>query len=152
MPDVFSKAKRSEVMSRIRGKGNKDTELALMRFFRLNGFIGWRRHQPVFGKPDFIFPKCRVAIFVDGCFWHGCPTHSKIPQQNRAFWAQKLQENKSRDKLVVRTLKASGWRVLRIWEHDLDRRRQGRLIARILKALSNRGRKGSVRVPEIMAP
>ena len=73
MPDVFTKAKRSEVMSRIRGTGNKDTELALIILFRLHRIKGWRRHQPVFGKPDFVFPAVKVAVFVDGCFWHCCP-------------------------------------------------------------------------------
>src|SRR5688500_1907499 len=84
MPDVFTPAKRSHVMSRIRGRGNKDTELALAALLRRNGIAGWRRHQPVFGKPDFVFPKLRLAIFVDGCFWHCCPGHSNLPVNNRA--------------------------------------------------------------------
>ena len=86
MPDVFSKAKRSEVMSRIRGVGNKGTELALIRVFRAHRITGWRRHQPVFGKPDFVFRKLHVARFVDGCFWHGCPQHATKPRNNAAFW------------------------------------------------------------------
>ena len=76
MPDVFTKAKRSEVMSRIRGRGNKDTELALAKLLRRHRITGWRRNQPVFGKPDFVFPKLKLAVFVDGCFWHGCPKHA----------------------------------------------------------------------------
>ena len=70
MADVFTQAKRSEVMSRIRSRGNRDTELALAKLFRRHGITGWRRNQHVFGKPDFIFPKLHMAVFVDGCFWH----------------------------------------------------------------------------------
>ncbi len=85
MSDVFTKAKRSEVMSRIRGRGNKETEIALMKIFRAHGITGWRRQHSlrftVHGsrfrvRPDFIFCKQHVAVFVDGCFWHGCPKHS----------------------------------------------------------------------------
>jgi DNA mismatch endonuclease (patch repair protein) len=148
MADVFSKAKRSEVMSRIRSRGNKDTELALARLLRANGISGWRRHSlvrvasckwqvtrkarasvlsPVTRhpsltvRPDFVFSKSRTAVFVDGCFWHGCPKHATKPANNRAFWQRKLAGNKARDRLVTRTLRAQGWRVVRIWEHELQK-------------------------------
>src|SRR5665213_2862959 len=117
MPDVFTKAKRSEVMSRIRGRGNKATEIALARLLRRNKITGWRRHHAIFGKPDFTFPKHQLVIFVDGCFWHGCPMHSNMPVNNRDFWNRKLSGNRARDRLVSRTLRKNGWRVLRIWEH-----------------------------------
>lgn len=84
MPDIFTKAKRSAVMSRIRSHGNKATELRLVGIFGAHKLTGWRRHQPVFGKPDFIFPKLRVAVFVDGCFWHSCPKHSTKPNPSSA--------------------------------------------------------------------
>src|SRR4051812_38087009 len=125
MSDVFTPAKRSQGMSRIRGRGNKETELALAKLLRRHRIIGWRRHQPLFGRPDFVFPKLRLAIFVDGCFWHCCPGHSNLPVNNRAFWKAKLEGNRRRDRLVVRTLRASGWRVMRIWEHELSRRGEG---------------------------
>src|SRR5881394_3675731 len=128
MPDVFSKAKRSHVMSRIRGKGNKDTELALIRVLRAQGITGCRRHHSICGRPDFAFPKLRIAVFVDGCFWHCCPLHSTQPKNNAAFWRRKFAANQARDRLVTRTLRSRGWRVLRIWEHDLARKRQVRLI------------------------
>lgn len=134
MPDVFTKEKRSEVMSCIRGRGNKDTELALATIFRTAGITGWRRHQPVFGKPDFIIRKVRLAIFVDGCFWHGCPKHSNLPVNNRPFWRKKLTANQTRDRLVTRTLRKRGWRVLRIWEHEL--RNPTRVLSRILRSLA----------------
>jgi DNA mismatch endonuclease (patch repair protein) len=135
MSDVFTKAKRSEVMSRIRGRGNKDTELALAKLFRRHKITGWRRHQPVFGKPDFIFPKSKLAVFVDGCFWHGCPKHATKPKNNRAFWHRKLSANKARDRLVNQTLRRAGWRVFRIWEHDLARKNELRLLRRIQRFL-----------------
>jgi DNA mismatch endonuclease (patch repair protein) len=119
MADVFTKQKRSEVMSRIRSKGNKDTELALIGIFREYHIIGWRRNQPVFGKPDFIFRKKKIAIFVDGCFWHGCSTHSTSPKNNGEFWEKKLGANKKRDELVNEELGKAGWVVIRIWEHEL---------------------------------
>ena len=137
MPDIFTKAKRSEVMSRIRSRGNRDTELALMRVFRAHGITGWRRHQAVFGKPDFVFPKLRLALFVDGCFWHACPLHTTKPRNNAAFWRKKFAANQTRDRLVTRTLRARGWRVLRIWEHDLARRSRARLLRRIRNALTS---------------
>jgi len=135
MPDVFTKAKRSEVMSRIRGRGNKDTELALIKLLRQQHITGWRRNQSVFGKPDFIFPAAKLAVFADGCFWHACPKHSNMPANNRAFWKRKLTANKLRDQLVARTLRSQGWRVLRIWEHDLARKKISRLPPRILRLL-----------------
>lgn len=120
MADVFTKAKRSEVMSRIRGSGNKGTELALAKLFRKHGVTGWRRNQPLFGKPDFTFRRQRVVVFVDGCFWHGCPIHFNMPVNNQAFWERKLEANKERDRLVTQTLRKKGWRVIRVWEHDLS--------------------------------
>jgi DNA mismatch endonuclease (patch repair protein) len=135
MADVFTKAKRSEVMSRIRGRGNKDTEIALARLLRQNKITGWRRRLPIFGRPDFTFPKQKLAVFVDGCFWHGCSKHCNIPANNRAFWKRKFFANKLRDHLVTRTLRSQGWRVLRIWEHNLTRNKISRLPSRILRAL-----------------
>ncbi len=135
MPDVFTKAKRSQVMSRIRGRGNKDTELALAKLFRLNHISGWRRNQTLFGKPDFVFPKLKLAVFVDGCFWHGCPKHATKPKNNRTFWQRKLAANRARDTLVTGTLRRSGWRVLRVWEHELRRTNQRRLVRRILRVV-----------------
>ena len=137
MPDVFTKAKRSEVMSRIRGRGNKDTELALARLLRRHRITGWRRNQRVFGKPDFVFTKLKLAIFVDGCFWHGCPNHATKPKNNRAFWQRKLSANRRRDQTVNLALRKMDWLVLRIWECDLARRPDV-CIGRVQRALSYR--------------
>ena len=96
----------------------------------------------MFGKPDFVFRQERVTVFVDGCFWHFCPQHCNVPTGNREFWQGKLAKNKVRDRLVTRTLRQQGWRVLRIWEHELRRTRQRRLVARLhrwLKPLEKTG-------------
>ncbi|MGD0089648.1 MAG: very short patch repair endonuclease [Planctomycetota bacterium] len=119
MADVFSKKKRSHVMSLIRSDGNKDTELAVVRLFRAYHISGWRRHWPLKGRPDFVFPALRIVVFVDGCFWHGCAKHSRTPTGNREYWSGKLGRNKARDRAVTRHLRRLGWRVVRLWEHDL---------------------------------
>ncbi len=139
MPDVFNKAKRSQVMSRIRGRGNKETEVALAKLLRAHGITGWRRHTMLTGRPDFTFRKLRVVVFVDGCFWHGCPKHANMPANNRAFWRKKLTGNAARDRLVTRTLRQQGWRVVRVWEHEL--RKPDRVLARIRAALSRAGKR-----------
>ena len=124
-------------MSRIHGRGNKDTELALAMLMRRHRISGWRRNRPVFGKPDFVFLKLKLAVFVDGCFWHGCPKHATKPKNNWAFWRRKLSANRQRDLTVNRTLRKVGWRVVRIWECDLARRPDV-CLRRIQRALSIR--------------
>jgi DNA mismatch endonuclease (patch repair protein) len=135
MPDVFTKTKRSAVMARIRGHGNKDTELALIKLFRKHHITGWRRNQKVFGKPDFLFRRNRLALFVDGCFWHGCPRCYRRPKSNRKFWDAKIACNKARDRKVNRELHKLDWRVMRIWEHGLKRKNEAALLLRIQQAL-----------------
>lgn len=154
MADVFDSAKRSEVMSRIRSKGNRSTELALVAAFKKAGIKGWRRHvvlklklrsrrgapagekpRVLVVKPDFVFRRERVAVFVDGCFWHQCPLHSKVPESNGGFWEQKLARNVERDRAANRALKAEGWWVVRIWEHDaVDASRLDRRLSRLCRA------------------
>jgi DNA mismatch endonuclease (patch repair protein) len=121
---------RLGLVSKCRGR-----ELGLTGFFRANRIIGWRRHWRAFGRPDFVFPRLKLAVFVDECFWHACPAHSNLPVGNRSFWQAKLGANRRRDRLVRRTLESRGWRVLRIWEHELTRRNQGRLLSRLRQAL-----------------
>lgn len=133
MPDVFTKAQRSRCMSAIRGKGNKDTELRLILIFRRCGIRGWRRNQPLPGKPDFLFRKERAAVFVDGCFWHGCRAHLRMPQGNREYWVAKIGRNAERDKRITRILRRKGWAVVRIWEHEL--KQPERVARKILQRL-----------------
>ena len=137
MADVFSKRKRSAVMAAIRSRGNKATELRLAAVFRAQGITGWRRHRSLLlapagrVRPDFVFPRLRVAVFVDGCFWHGCPRHGTQPKQNARFWREKIAVNQTRDRLVNRGLRRAGWRVLRIWEHELSKKNEVRLLMRL---------------------
>ena len=119
MGDIWSKAKRSEVMSRIKSKGNLRTEVCLVKALREEWILGWRRHQNLQGKPDFVFSRYKLAVFVDGCFWHGCPRCYRRSKSNQEFWDEKVRRNMARDRRVTRDLKASGWRVVRIWEHAL---------------------------------
>jgi DNA mismatch endonuclease (patch repair protein) len=131
MSDVHNKAERSYNMSRIRGSGNASTELRFIGAMRSANITGWRRKYKLFGSPDFVFPKRRLAIFVDGCFWHGCPMHSTVPMNNQPFWKRKLEANKRRDRVVDRVLRAKGWRVFRVWEHELSRKNKAKLFRRI---------------------
>ena len=132
MADVFSKQKRSKVMAAIKSKRNKDTEIKLTSIFRANKIIGWRRDQKLLGKPDFVFRRERLVVFVDGCFWHGCPKHGRNPDSNADYWIAKLNRNRHRDKIVNGNLRKAGWRVLRLWEHELAR---GLKVAKRIKSI-----------------
>lgn len=121
MVDIYGKDKRSDIMSRVRSSGNKSTEMRVIKIFKELGIKGWRRKIPLTGKPDFTFLKSKTVVFVDGCFWHGCPIHGSIPQTNAEFWEKKLRRNMERDKEVTEELKKKGWHVIRIWQHDLNK-------------------------------
>lgn len=117
---MLNKVKRSRVMAAIKSKGNKGTELKLIAILRERGIIGWRRNQKFPGKPDFVFRREQLAVFVDGCFWHGCRWHCRMPKSRKGFWTPKIARNKERDREVGRLLRKRFWRVLRIWEHSLN--------------------------------
>jgi DNA mismatch endonuclease (patch repair protein) len=134
MADIFSKRMRSKIMARIRSARNTSTEERLVKLFRSNRVTGWRRAQKLFGKPDFLFRQARLAVFVDGCFWHGCPKHLRLPASNRVYWIEKLRRNVERDRETTKNLRAAGWTVLRFWEHDL--RNPVRTIARTRTAIA----------------
>jgi DNA mismatch endonuclease (patch repair protein) len=135
--DTFNKAERSRIMAAVRSRGNKATELVLVKLFRAAGLKGWRRHARIPGRPDFVFAKERVAIFVDGCFWHGCAKHCRMPATNRKYWLGKIERNVRRDRSSRKLLRASGWRVVRVWEHELKRRRES-VLNRIQQALNGK--------------
>ena len=120
MADVLSREKRSLVMSSIRGCGNLSTEWRLRARLISCGISGWHvNSKNVVGRPDFLFCRFRVAVFVDGCFWHGCRFCRKIPASNRKYWLNKINNNQKRDRKVNRSLRKSGWRVIRFWEHEM---------------------------------
>jgi len=131
--DIFSAARRSFVMSKILGRGNQATEMKLVIFMRRHRVGGWRRKQRLFGAPDFVFSDAKLIVFVDGCFWHHCPKHGRVPDGNRQYWISKLARNKARDRLVNCQLRSRGWRVLRIWQHEL--KNETRVIGRLRRAL-----------------
>lgn len=100
------------------------------------GISGWRMHaKEVAGKPDFAFSREKVAVFIDGCFWHGCRCKT-IPESNREFWLTKIVNNRQRDKKVSRLLKKGGWTVLRFWEHEM-KKDAGKCLDRVMKAVGN---------------
>jgi DNA mismatch endonuclease (patch repair protein) len=135
MADVFNKKTRSRVMAAIRSRGNKRTELRLISILRRNRLSGWRRHERIIGNPDFVFRRERVAVFVDGCFWHGCDKHGRQPGSNRRYWTAKLARNKRRDKRYTADLKQAGWTVIRLWQHDLESEPH---VTRLIKRALNR--------------
>ena len=115
MTDVLTRAQRSLCMSRIRGSNTKPEIVVRRTLFRLG--LRYRLHTRLPGRPDLVFVRERVAIFVDGCFWHRCPKHATAPATNVAFWTSKLQGNVVRDAAVNRALRHDDWLVLRFWEH-----------------------------------
>ncbi len=134
---TFGGLSRSQLMSRVRSRGNETTERRLASLLRRAGLSGWRRHQPLPGRPDFVWPSLSVAVFVDGCFWHGHDCGKNIsPKTNSDAWQTKIRGNKARDRRVTRLLRDRGWLVLRIWECRLSRQ-PTRCIRRIELALAH---------------
>lgn len=126
---------RSQLMSRIRSRNNKKTELALRRVLQAHALSGWRRHQRLPGRPDFVFRVEKLAVFVDGCFWHGCPQHYRPPTTRRTFWRTKVEQNRTRDRRVSRELRKIGWKVLRLWECELTPGKAAQAARRIRRLL-----------------
>lgn len=131
MTDIFSQDKRSEIMSHVRGTRNASTEERLVSIFRAHGIKGWQRNYAIYGRPDFVFRKDRIAVFVDGCFWHGHDCRNTRPKQNEEFWRSKISKNMERDLRVTNHLEKLGWTVLRIWECELKKKRIDRLLLRL---------------------
>ena len=121
MADVFSESQRSEIMRAVKSRGNKSTELKLIEIFKNLGIRGWRRGYKLFGNPDFVFTKKRVAVFVDGCFWHGHNCRNTKPAANADYWSKKIERNVNRDILVSQTLTEKSWKVVRIWECQIKK-------------------------------
>lgn len=115
-----SAAGNSRRMSAIRATKNRSTEARLRAWLARGGVRGWRlRPAGLPGKPDFLFPEARVVVFVDGCFWHGCPRCGNVPGKNRPYWSAKIAGNAARDARNTARLAEQGYRVLRLWEHEL---------------------------------
>jgi DNA mismatch endonuclease (patch repair protein) len=125
-------------MSLVKGRGNLSTELRLIRLMRVGGVTGWRRNVQLPGHPDFVFRKERVAVFVDGDFWHGNPKRLRIPKSNVSFWQAKIARNRRRDRLMNEELRNRNWVVLRIWESSLTK--QPTVCLRRLRRVLQRGK------------
>lgn len=138
MTDTFSPAQRSRIMALVKSRGNVSTEVRFVLILRARRITGWRRNTDLPGKPDVVFPAHRLAVFLDGCFWHGCPRCRKVPSSNKIYWRAKVARNRRRDREMSRVLRERGWRVLRIWEHSL-RAGGGRAVSRLVALLSRPG-------------
>ncbi len=127
---------RSRIMSAIRSWGNRSTEIYLIKIMCWYNITGWRRNWLLPGKPDFVFPKHRLAVFVDGCFWHGCSRCYIEPKSNTEYWREKIRRNILRDRRNMCLLRTKGWKAMRIWEHAL---KNDNVVAnKIKKALAAR--------------
>jgi DNA mismatch endonuclease (patch repair protein) len=140
MADIFSRAKRSEIMSRIRSRGTGPEQqlYALVR-----KILGWRRRVELNapglpGQPDVVIPSLRLAIFADGCFYHGCPRHGHVPKSNVAYWEPKIARTLERDRRNRSALRRQGYAVWRVWEHDLRTTILPRTAARLTRHLRSR--------------
>ena len=133
MTDSISKEERSALMAKVRSKGNRSTELKAVSTLKASGIEGWVQHPSgVLGRPDIYFPEERLAVFVDGCFWHACPRCGRIPKTHVEFWSTKIAGNKRRDRSFTRTLRKNGYHVMRVWEHGLREERWVRRLVRML--------------------
>lgn len=120
-------------MASVKSRDTKTTELKFISILKEKGIIGWRRNYQLTGKPDFVFPRLKIAVFIDGCFWHGCSSHCRMPSSNVNYWNNKIEKNKIRDRAITKTLKMKGWQVIRIWEHEIKSDRLNHKLNRIKK-------------------
>jgi DNA mismatch endonuclease (patch repair protein) len=139
--DTVDKKTRSRYMSAVKSRGNQTTETKIMCLLKEHRIKGWRRHYTVVGTPDFCWPDIKVALFVDGCFWHGCPRCYKTPKSNVAYWKAKIVANRKRDRRVVASLRTKGWKVVRVWEFRIMDKRT---ITRIIKATKGKAKITSI--------
>lgn len=134
--DVLTPSQRSFNMSKIHSK-NTSPEIKLRKLLSGLGVRGYRLHYKLTGKPDIVFTKKRIVIFIDGCFWHRCKKDFVQPKSRKNFWLPKIEQNLKRDNIVNRKLKKEGWKVMRIWEHEILKQKE-LLILKVRKALYSR--------------
>ncbi len=133
MTDVLTRKQRSYNMSRIKGK-NTEPEMILRLELAGRGIRGYRIHYRLPGKPDIVFTRKKIAVFIDGCFWHRCSECFIKPSTRSVFWEKKINGNVERDILNNKKLIDSGWKILRIWEHQI-RKNPEKIVSRIIKHL-----------------
>jgi DNA mismatch endonuclease Vsr len=131
--DTFTRKERSEIMRRVHSAKNASTERVILAALRSRHIAGWKlRPRGLPGSPDIFFPVARLAVFLDGCFWHGCPSCFRAPSTRTQYWGPKIAKNRQRDRRVTCTLRRKGYRVLRLWEHQI---RTGEATHRLLRRL-----------------
>jgi DNA mismatch endonuclease (patch repair protein) len=135
MTDMFSREHRSRIMARIPSHGNVATELRFIEVLRNHKVAGWRRGCKLPGRPDFVFPAQKLAVFIDGDFWHGNPREFRLPKSNLGYWREKILGNRRRDRRVSRTLRSRGWSVYRFWQSSL--KNESLIVARLRRRLTN---------------
>lgn len=118
-------------MARVKASGNKTTELKLIEYFSANNITGWRRNYKVKGHPDFVFLDRKIAIFVDGCFWHGHDCRNTRPADNADYWNKKREKNIQHDKEITALFERRGWTVIRIWECELKKKNLDILVSKL---------------------
>ncbi len=118
MTDTVSKKKRSEIMSKVKSKDSK-IEVNFRKALWRAGFRYIKNSTKYFGRPDMVLPRYKTVIFIDSCFWHGCKLHCRLPSIRKKYWTRKIERNKERDKEVNRYYNKIGWKILRVWEHEL---------------------------------
>jgi len=136
MTDKVDPKTRTEIMRKIRGKDTKLEKLARLNLWEC-GYRYRKNIQDLPGKPDLVFRKIKTVIFIDSCFWHGCPDHLRMPKSNEDYWKIKINRNKKRDEIVNQEYKKLGWRIIRIWEHDLISSFE-RTMSKVIKILEKR--------------
>lgn len=135
--DIFTKEKRSWNMSRIKSK-DTTPEINIRKYLFKKGYR-YRINYKIPGKPDIVFPKKKLAVFIHGCFWHyhKCK-NSTLPKSNVLFWKNKLESNVARDKFIVKELKKGGWKIFIIWECEIEGKVRGKKLNRLLKIIKKR--------------
>lgn len=129
-------------MASVKPANNKSTELRFFSILKEKGITGWRRNYSVTGRPDFVFPRLKIAVFIDGCFWHRCPNHCRLPASNKDYWNKKIERNRIRDKKTSKALREKGWTVIRIWEHEIKTNEFNRKLNLIKKAAQQGAKDG----------
>ena len=119
MVDVLTNDQRKYNMSQIKNK-NTQPEIKFRKYLLSKGIRGYRIHLKILGKPDIVFSKYKIAVFIDGCFWHKCPKCFIEPETNKDFWMEKINGNVKRDKETNDILTKRGWKVIRFWEHEIN--------------------------------
>jgi len=156
MVDTVDRATRSRVMSAVKQRDSR-----IEKMFRLalwHAGLRYRKNVRILGTPDVLFRAAKVVVFIDSCFWHGCSRHGRMPKSNVAFWRAKIDRNRRRDLRITRTYRRQGWRVVRVWEHELtvsSQRAVGRVMSAVARAWTvdvrlrhSRGRKVPLNSPE----